>query len=121
MRIETFRALYDYNAWADHRLLDACAALSHEQFTRDLGAGFPSVRDTLVHILDGEWFWLERWQGGSPAGLRPAIGFPDFTASLARWARVEGAWLRSSREGPQEDLPRVHPYGAPEGNRTTNH
>src|SRR2546429_4240832 len=29
--------------------------LSVEQFTQDLGGSFRSVRDTLVHILGGEW------------------------------------------------------------------
>ena len=36
MNLEDFRLLYDYNSWANHRTLDACAALSDEQFTRDL-------------------------------------------------------------------------------------
>lgn len=116
MRIETFRALYDYNAWADHRLLDACAALSHEQFTRDLGAGFPSVRDTLVHILDGEWFWLERWQGRSPAGLPPANRFSDLAGIRARWSEVEGELLRFVAGRTAEDLARVQHYRTTEGN-----
>ncbi|MGC2725748.1 MAG: DinB family protein, partial [Candidatus Acidiferrales bacterium] len=66
MNVEDFRLLYDYNAWADHRTLDACAALSSEQFTRDLASSFRSVRDTLLHIMQVEWLWLERWHGRSP-------------------------------------------------------
>ena len=37
MNIDDFRLLYDFNAWANHRALEACAALTPEQFTRDLG------------------------------------------------------------------------------------
>ena len=41
MNIEDFRLLYEYDAWANHRILDSCAALSEEQFTRDLQSSFP--------------------------------------------------------------------------------
>src|SRR5437870_12251085 len=116
MRIEAFRALYDYNPWAAHRLLDACPALSREQFTRDLGAGFPSVRDTLVHLLDGEWFWLERWPGRSPAGLPPANRFSDLAGIRARWSEVEGELLRFVAGRTAEDLARVQHYRTTEGN-----
>ena len=50
MNAEDIPPLYDFNSWANHRRLDSCAALSNEQFTRDLGSSFKSVRDTLVHI-----------------------------------------------------------------------
>jgi hypothetical protein len=33
----------------------AASELSAEQFTHDLGGSFRSVRDTLVHIIAGEW------------------------------------------------------------------
>lgn len=61
--------LYAYNRWANAEALDAASALSEPQFTRDLGNSFPSVRDTLVHILAAEWIWLSRWQGISPNGM----------------------------------------------------
>jgi uncharacterized damage-inducible protein DinB len=59
MNLEDFRLLYDFNAWANDRTLDSCAALSSEQLTRDLGSSFQSVRDTLAHIYGAEWVWLE--------------------------------------------------------------
>ena len=40
MNIQDFQLLYEFDAWANHRILDACAALSEEQFTRDLGNSF---------------------------------------------------------------------------------
>jgi uncharacterized damage-inducible protein DinB len=36
--------------------------LSGEAFTRDLSGSFCSVRDTLVHIIGGEWIWLAYWK-----------------------------------------------------------
>jgi hypothetical protein len=40
----------------------AASALSAEQFTRDLGGSFHSVRDTLLHLIGGEWIWLAYWK-----------------------------------------------------------
>jgi uncharacterized damage-inducible protein DinB len=89
MNVEDFRLLYDYNSWANHRTLDACAALSEEQFTRDLGSSFRSVRDTLAHICGVEWLWLERWHGRSHNALPPAADFSDLASLRRRWDEVE--------------------------------
>jgi len=78
VNIEDVRTLYDYNAWANSRALEACSALTPEQFTRDLGSSFRSLRDTLAHIYGAEWVWLERWHGRTPTGLPSAVDFRDF-------------------------------------------
>jgi len=49
------QTLFEYDRWANNRILQAVSALSPEQLTRDLGGSFRSVRDTLVHIIGGEW------------------------------------------------------------------
>lgn len=89
MNTEDFRLLYDYNSWANHRTLDACEALSEEEFTRDLGSSFRSVRDTLAHICGVEWLWLERWHGRSHNALPPAAEYPNLQVLRGRWE--EGA------------------------------
>jgi uncharacterized damage-inducible protein DinB len=57
---ETFQNLYNYNYWARDRQLEACAAISKEQFVQSSGGSFGSVRDTLVHLAVAEWIWCER-------------------------------------------------------------
>ncbi|GAC1700920.1 MAG: DinB family protein [Candidatus Acidiferrum sp.] len=65
--------LYDYNAWANGRVLDAVSLLKQEQFTQPLGSSFASVHDTLVHILGAERIWLDRFQRRAPStALQPA-------------------------------------------------
>lgn len=63
-----FRALFAYGHWASERLLLAAEGLSEEQWTRDLGGSFPTLRDTFAHVLQAEWVWLRRWHGESPTG-----------------------------------------------------
>ncbi len=54
MNIQDFRLLYEFDAWANHRTLEACAALSEEQFTRDLGNSFRSdARHALPYLRRG--------------------------------------------------------------------
>jgi uncharacterized damage-inducible protein DinB len=55
MNKDDIQLLYKYDRWANSRVLSVVSALSDEQFTRDLGGSFRSVRDTLVHIIAGEW------------------------------------------------------------------
>ena len=88
MNAEDFRLLYDYNSWANHRTLDACAQLTEDQFTRDMGSSFRSVRDTLVHVMLVEWLWLERWHGRSPNSFPPTSDFPTLDSVRARWAEI---------------------------------
>ena len=81
--------LFDYNAWADRRSLDAAAALTPGLFTKSMGSSFPSVRDTLAHIYGAEWIWLERFQGRSPASLPDTTQFTDIASLAQRWGEFE--------------------------------
>lgn len=107
MNVEDFHRLYDYNSWANHRTLDACASVSEEQFTRDLHSSFRSVRDTLTHIMLVEWLWLERWQGRSPEKYPPATEFPTLESVRRRWAEVERNLLEYVALLTQQDLDRI--------------
>ena len=90
INVEDIRALYDFNAWANRRVLDACSALTDEQFTRDLGSSFPSVRDTLVHIMSGEWVWLAFWRGHPSPRAEMETEFA--TSRFANLASVRARW-----------------------------
>jgi uncharacterized damage-inducible protein DinB len=89
MNIEDLRTLYDFNSWANHRVLESCGSLTPEQFTRDLGSSFRSLRDTLAHIYGAEWLWLERWHGRNPTALPSASDFPDLETTRHRFAEID--------------------------------
>ncbi|HKV03990.1 MAG TPA: DinB family protein [Candidatus Acidoferrales bacterium] len=107
MNIEDIRTLYNYDSWANHRALEACAALTPEQFTRGLGSSFGSVRDTLVHLCGAEWVWLERWHGRVPTSLPSAADYPDFEAVRRGWAEVERNLLDYVASLSSDDLQRL--------------
>jgi uncharacterized damage-inducible protein DinB len=102
--------LYEFDAWANRRIAEAAAKLTPDQFTRDLGSSFRSVRDTLVHILGAQWVWLERWQGRTPAGLPQAADFTTMESVLSRWAEVERDLLAYVRTLTPQDIAAVREY-----------
>ena len=112
---EDARTLYAYDAWANRRMLDACAALAPEQFTKDLGSSFRSVRDTLAHIMGAEWLWLERFQGRT-ARLPSGDQFPDLASLRTRWAEVERDLLAYVGRLSAADLERSFDYWDMKGN-----
>lgn len=89
MTLDEIRELFAYNRWANARTLEVTDRLPTADLERDLGSSFPSVRQTLAHMLGAEWIWLSRWQGNSPTGLPEAWDLSTHGRLAARWARVE--------------------------------
>ena len=57
------------NAWANHRLLDACGRLSQDDFVARRTSFFPTLKATLNHNLTVDWYYvdaLERALRGEP-------------------------------------------------------
>jgi uncharacterized damage-inducible protein DinB len=121
MTTDDIQLLFEYDRWANARTLDAASTLSTEQFTRDLGGSFPSVRDTLVHIVAGEWGWLTYWKEPSPSAASLADlwercetlfhekAFPNVTAVRRKWTEVEKEQIEFVRRLTQEDVKRMLP------------
>src|SRR5438874_12057611 len=79
MNYEELELLLDYHYWAQHRMFDALALLSAEQWSRPLESSFQSICDTAAHNWAGERVWCSRWQGVSPGGLQSSNHFPPRT------------------------------------------
>lgn len=115
MTPEQIRLLYDYNSWANRRILDACIMLTDQEFARDLGSSFRSVRDTLVHIMGAEWLWLERWHGRSPNMLLPPADYPDLASVRKRWGEIERDLLRFIAGLTPQEIAAARGYRTTEG------
>jgi uncharacterized damage-inducible protein DinB len=101
MTKEDVRLLFEYDRWANGRILKLIEQLTPEQFARDLGGAFPSVRDVLLHMMAAKWAWLTYWKEPSPsepvlmglftrgAALFPSENFPTLDAVRPKWVEVE--------------------------------
>jgi uncharacterized damage-inducible protein DinB len=82
------------NAWANLRLLRACAALDDVEFAAPRTGFFPSLKDTLNHIVTVDWLYvdaLERAVAGQPVNPDAARFFEPLTpfASCATLAPAQ--------------------------------
>lgn len=89
MKADAIRAMYNYNTWANERILAKVAELPGAQFVAPGSASFSSVRDTLVHTMWAQWNWLVRWRG-EPNPPRPdPADYPDAATLRTRWAEID--------------------------------
>jgi uncharacterized damage-inducible protein DinB len=76
-------ALQDYNLWANRLLLESLAPLTHEEYVREMGGGWPSIRGSLVHLAGATRAWAERFDGRDATALL-AVDEVPFLADAAR-------------------------------------
>jgi uncharacterized damage-inducible protein DinB len=122
MTKDEIQLLYQYDRWANKRVLQAFSVLNTEQFTHDLGGSFRSVRDTLVHIIGGEWIWLAYWNEPSPSSTfitdlrrrRDALfstnAFPEVAAVQLKWVEVEREQAEFVNRVTNESLKKMLPF-----------
>ena len=88
--IDDLRRLYDYNYWANEKLLAVVAQLKTEDFTRDVSGSYESIRNVLVHVMSAEWGWLDRCGGQARGPKLDPANYPDSSSVIDTWKRVEG-------------------------------
>ncbi|MEQ1944103.1 DinB family protein [Mesorhizobium sp. VNQ89] len=91
-----------YNAWANQRVYEAAGALTKEEFARDVGAFFKSMRGTLNHLLVTDRIWLKRFtgEGEAPSALDTILYIDFAKLRVAREAedRRLADWIGSLTE-----------------------
>lgn len=85
------RAMAFNNAWANHRLLTACAGLSQAEFEAERVSFFPSIQATLNHILIVDRFYVDAMEGGTlgPAAFANRIPCPRLAELRPAQAAVD--------------------------------
>jgi uncharacterized damage-inducible protein DinB len=94
----------DYNYWANHKVLDAAANLTTEQFAAPGRLSFGSVRGTLLHVLFAEDTWRQRIEGAGQRSQLQGVDFPDLASLRTRWTTEEAAMRRLVRGATPERL-----------------
>jgi len=96
---------FQYNLWANLRLLDECASLTDEQLDFSIVGVHGSVRQTLMHLFSSEEGYAGHCTGTYPTlRLKEADNFPGFD-ELRRRAEWSGKELITFAE--QGDVNRM--------------
>ena len=112
MKIDEIKLLYDYNDWADARILAACARVSPEQYAAPASYGRGGLRAIMVHILDNLWQQRITLQGYYQEPLADEAAydatelhedaFPTLAVLRERW-RLEQQEIRAYLDGLTEE------------------
>ena len=101
MKIDEIKLLYDYNDWADGRILAACARVSPEQYAAPDSYGRGGLRAIMVHILDNIWQQRITLQGYYQEPLADEAAY-DATElhedAFPTLALLQERWLIEQRE-----------------------
>ena len=113
-----YRMFARYNAWANHRLYDAAAGLTTEQYLADCGAFFKSVHGTLNHLLVTDRIWMQRFtgEGEAPDRLDAILHdrLPDLRGARDAEDRRIVAWVGSLDEARLKGVIRYRRVSTPD-------
>ncbi len=85
MKLEQVIELYEYNNWANDKLLTFTGSWEPDNFHHNFSSSFGSIHSTFVHILGAEELWLSRWVGETDRQLLNSGDLPNYPSVKERW------------------------------------
>ena len=108
MNIQDIQLIYDYNYWANNKILAMSALVTQEQFLTWVDFPYGGLRGTLVHILDAECGWRGLFETQAFGDDLNVDDFPAFQPLEKRFREEEQA-MRAYLNGlSDEDMENVH-------------
>ena len=108
--VEGLRPLFEYNDWADRQILAAAVKCDDAALDRRFDMGMGSLRRTLIHLYNGEFVWLQRWQAKRETkwpSEEEKIAAPALLERFEKTWRERDGFLRTQAGG---DLGRMVVY-----------
>ena len=109
MNVQDIGLIYEYNYWANHKILKASEGVSQEQFLAPADFPFGGLRGTIVHIMDAEWGWRGLFESNSFGEDLNMNDFPTIKSIQKRWTEEEKAMRAYISRLKDEDM-NMHLY-----------
>jgi uncharacterized damage-inducible protein DinB len=123
LSLDILRTLFDYSIWARDQLLPLIQGLEAarlKEVPSQLQRGvYGSLHDTLAHMAQSEWLWIQRCLGESPLRLPKGEDFANLTAIIDWWNSVHAEAMQYLFTVGEEDLQTEITYLAPDGKHRT--
>lgn len=115
MRIQELILIYDYNYWANKKLLTSAAKVSQEQFVAPSAFPRGSLRGTFLHILDAEVGWRMLCEHSLEIEDLTEVEFPTVASLEDRWHKEEAAMRAYLAALKDDDMSGIIRYTTPSG------
>jgi uncharacterized damage-inducible protein DinB len=107
--------LFEYNYWANARILQTSAKVTSAQFVAPATVSHGSLRGALVHTLFAEVIWRMRCQGGQYVAFPTESQYPTPEALAKHWKTEEQAMRLYLATLEDNDLNRSLSYTTTKG------
>ena len=81
--------LITYNTWANRKIAEQVEGLPNELFSKEVGGSFPSIKLTLIHLLESDWLWMNRWNGIPCADIPAGWSITDASSIINLWTPIQ--------------------------------
>jgi uncharacterized damage-inducible protein DinB len=107
--------LYEYDIWADRKLLEVIGMVNRDIYRKEVGSSFGGIHGTMVHILSADNIWLARWTGKTIPPLKPE-DIPTVEVLKKQWDAFHCEMNNFVRDLSQVTLDQSLPYTDFKGN-----
>lgn len=112
MNTQEIVTLYEYNQWANNRILRAAAKINEEQLTEPIPwLGSQSLLKTMTHMMDAEWSWRLVCRDGEMPGVY--LAFSDLASLRQAWREEMKKMLNYVLSLEDAQLNQVHTFSRP--------
>lgn len=112
----TLSIMFNYNYWANRKILAAAQGLSTKQYMNDARLGFGSIHETLVHILAAERLWRRRMlDGETPTRVLDVNDLRSLDELRMKWEEEEGLMRAGLDRLPEHALGQMVAYKTTKG------
>ncbi len=116
MNLQDIVFIYEYNYWANQKVLNASANVTAEQLFAPAAFPYGGLHGTLLRILDAEWGWRMYFEDDNwSAPDLVAIDFPTLAALQIRYSQEEQAMRAYLATLRDEDMSKHRYYTTDEG------
>lgn len=94
MNIQDIQFIYNYNYWANKKILEAATKVTPEQSLATAEFPFGGLQATMLHVVDAEYGWRGFFEGNTFSEDLKVEDFPTFS-SLEKKFRDEEQVMRA--------------------------
>jgi len=91
VNLQDIRLLYNYNYWANGRILATAKSVTESQFLAPSEFPFGSLHGTLLHIFDAEYGWRQLFETNSFGKDLDRALVSNLQSLVEQWRREEQA------------------------------